>query len=62
MPSDLEMYEGILEEQKYLIENYNRNLQMMREDAPANATGAGVVGTGANRLATKDNAPTVKAE
>ena len=46
MPTDLEMYEGILEEQKYLSENYNRNLQMMREDAPANATGAAVAGTG----------------
>ena len=29
-----------------LRENYNKNLQMMREDAPANATGAAVAGTG----------------
>lgn len=46
LPSDLEMYEGILEEEKYLRENYSKNLQMMREDAPANATGAAVAGTG----------------
>ena len=50
LPSDLEMYEGILEEEKYLRENYSKNLQMMREDAPANATGAGVVGTGDNAV------------
>ena len=48
IPSDIEMYQGILEEEKYLRNNYNKNLQMMREDAPANATGAGVVGTGDN--------------
>jgi len=46
IPSDLEMYQGILEEEKYLRENYNKNLQMIREDAPANATGAAVAGTG----------------
>ena len=46
IPSDLEMYEGILEEEKYLRANAAKNLQMMREDAPANATGAAVAGTG----------------
>ena len=46
LPSELEMYQGILEEEKYLRANYNKNLQMMREDAPANATGPAVAGTG----------------
>ena len=46
LPSDLEMYQGILEEEKYLRANYGKNLQMMREDAPANATGPAVAGTG----------------
>ena len=46
IPTDLEMYEGILEEEKYLRENYSKNLQMVREDAPANATGPAVAGTG----------------
>ena len=46
IPSDIEMYQGILEEEKYLRNNYNKNLQMMREDAPTMSTGAAVAGTG----------------
>ena len=46
MPTELEMYQGVLEEEKYLRSNAVRNLQTMREDAPANATGAAVAGTG----------------
>ena len=42
MPTDQEMLKGVLENEKYLRENYNKNLSMLREDAPANATGAAV--------------------
>ena len=48
MPTDQEMLKGILEEEVYLRENYNKNLSMLREDAPANATGAAVAGTGSD--------------
>ena len=48
MPTDQEMLKGVLENEKYLRENYNKNLAMLREDAPANATGAAVAGTGSD--------------
>ena len=46
MPSDQEMLKGILEEEEYLRENVDLTLDMIREDAPANATGPAVAGTG----------------
>ena len=48
MPTDTEMLHGILEEEKYLRENVDLTLAMLREDAPANATGAAVAGTGSD--------------
>jgi len=48
IPTDLEMYNGILEEEQYLRENYSKNLSMLREDAPSNATGSAVAGTGSD--------------
>ena len=50
MPSDQEMLKGILEEEKYLRENVDLTLDMIREDAPANATGAAVAGTGDDKV------------
>ena len=50
MPTDTEMLHGILEEEKYLKENVDLTLDMMREDAPANATGAAVAGTGDDKV------------
>ena len=50
MPTDQEMLQGVLENEKYLKENYNKNLAMLREDAPANATGAAVAGTGDDKV------------
>ena len=49
-PTDQEMLKGVLENEKYLRENYNKNLSMLREDAPANATGAAVAGTGDDKV------------
>jgi len=48
IPSDQEMLKGILENEKYLRENVDKTLDMIREDAPANATGAAVAGTGSD--------------
>ena len=48
IPSDQEMLKGILENEKYLRENVDITLDMIREDAPANATGAAVAGTGSD--------------
>ena len=50
MPTDTEMLYGILEEEKYLRENVDLTLDMIREDAPANATGAAVAGTGDDKV------------
>ena len=50
MPTDTEMLHGILEEEKYLRENVDLTLDMIREDAPANATGAAVAGTGDDKV------------
>ena len=50
MPSDQEMLKGILEEEEYLRENVDLTLDMIREDAPANATGAAVAGTGDDKV------------
>ena len=50
IPSDQEMLKGILENEKYLRENVDTNLDMIREDAPANATGAAVAGTGDDKV------------
>ena len=50
MPSDQEMLKGVLEEELYLRQNYSKNLAMLREDAPANATGAAVAGTGDDKV------------
>ena len=50
MPTDTEMLHGVLEEEKYLKENVDLTLDMMREDAPANATGAAVAGTGDDKV------------
>ena len=50
MPTDTEMLHGILEEEKYLRENVDITLDMIREDAPANATGAAVAGTGDDKV------------
>ena len=50
MPTDQEMLQGVLENEKYLKENYSKNLAMLREDAPANATGAAVAGTGDDKV------------
>jgi len=49
-PTDQEMLQGVLENEKYLRENYSKNLSMLREDAPANATGAAVAGTGDDKV------------
>ena len=49
-PTDQEMLKGVLENEEYLRENYNKNLSMLREDAPANATGAAVAGTGDDKV------------
>ena len=50
IPSDQEMLKGILENEKYLRENVDITLDMIREDAPANATGAAVAGTGDDKV------------
>jgi len=50
MPTDQEMLKGVLEEELYLRQNYSKNLSMLREDAPANATGAAVAGTGDDKV------------
>ena len=50
MPTDKEMLRGILEEELYLRQNYAKNFSMLREDAPANATGAAVAGTGDDKV------------
>jgi hypothetical protein len=50
MPTDQEMLKGVLEEELYLRQNYSKNLAMLREDAPANATGAAVAGTGDDKV------------
>ena len=50
MPTDQEMLKGVLEEELYLRQNYAKNLSMLREDAPANATGAAVAGTGDDKV------------
>ena len=50
MPTDTEMLHGILEEEEYLRENVDLTLDMIREDAPANATGAAVAGTGDDKV------------
>ena len=50
IPSDQEMLKGILENEKYLRENVDTTLDIIREDAPANATGAAVVGTGDDKV------------
>jgi len=50
IPSDQEMLKGILENEKYLRENVDMTLDMIREDAPANATGAAVAGTGDDKV------------
>ena len=50
MPTEQEMLHGILEEEKYLRENVDLTLDMVREDAPANATGAAVAGTGDDKV------------
>jgi len=49
-PTDQEMLQAVLENEKYLRENYSKNLSMLREDAPANATGAAVAGTGDDKV------------
>ena len=49
-PTDQEMLKGVLEEELYLRQNYSKNLSMLREDAPANATGAAVAGTGDDKV------------
>jgi hypothetical protein len=48
MPTDQEILKGILEEETYLRENVDKTLKDIREDAPANATGAAVAGTGSD--------------
>ena len=50
MPTEQEMLKGILEEEEYLRENVDLTLDMIREDAPANATGAAVAGTGDDKV------------
>jgi len=50
MPTDQEMLKGVLEEELYLRQNYAKNFSMLREDAPANATGAAVAGTGDDKV------------
>ena len=50
MPTDQEMLRGVLEEELYLRQNYANNFSMLREDAPANATGAAVAGTGDDKV------------
>ena len=50
MPTDQEMLKGILEEEDYLRENVDLTFEMIREDAPANATGATVAGTGDDKV------------
>jgi len=50
IPSDQEMLKGILENEKYLRENVDTTLDIIREDAPANATGAAVAGTGDDKV------------
>ena len=50
LPTDQEMLKGVLEEELYLRQNYAKNFSMLREDAPANATGAAVAGTGDDKV------------
>ena len=47
IPSELDCYNGIIEEMNYLKENTDTSIDSIREDI-ANVTGAGVVGTGDN--------------
>jgi len=46
--SDQEMMEDLIEEIRYLKKNTNKDFKTFMEDAPANATGAAVAGTGDN--------------
>lgn len=44
--SDEELMESLLSEMKYIKKNSGKSFKDIREDAPANATGAAVAGTG----------------